>query len=79
MKNMRLMQICIREYCGSQRKLAEELGITTTKLSRKLQGRTPMLLDEAIAILHTMGITDPSAICEICGFKTKESEEKTYD
>lgn len=79
MNNLRLLQICVRNYCGSQRKLAEELGITTTKLSRKLHGKTPLRLNEAVTIMYTIGITDPYAICEVCGFKTKESEELEND
>lgn len=77
--NVRLLKVCVEQYRGTQKQVSEETGIPKATLCRKLNGKAPMLLDDAIKILDAVGIREPNSICEICGFVTKEAEEKEND
>ena len=77
--NVRLLKLCVEDYRGTQKQVSEETGIPRATLCRKLNGKAPMLLDDAIQILDAIGIREPNSICEICGFVTTETEKKEYD
>ena len=77
--DVRLLKTCVEQYRGTQKQISEETGIPRATLCRKLNGKAPMLLEDAVKILDAIGIRGPYAICEICGFVTTETEEQANE
>ena len=74
--DVRLLKTCVEQYRRTQKQISEQTGTPRATLCRKLNGKAPMLLEDAVKILDAVGIREPYAICEICGFVTTETEEK---
>ena len=49
----------------TQKRLAEEVGITIQSLNAKLNKRSQFTLDEVVKIISILGIDTPCGICEI--------------
>lgn len=49
----------------TQRKLAEESGISKNALNRKINNRADFTLSETTAICNCLGITDPVQKCNV--------------
>ena len=63
--NANLLKAKMTEKQQTQEMLAEEVGISTNTLNRKLKGRSEFTLSEVIKIIQVLDIGDSAKVHEI--------------